>query len=81
MLPLVVFLTQTLREAVVIDSRFIPLVAIGFAILLLVGAVYLPDKLAQAVGAALVVAATASATIRYTKEGNEKRATRNPPQR
>ena len=66
------FLVQTTRESTGLQSKHIPLVCLVYSVLLLVGALYLPESLTKAVAASILLAAAVSASVRYVKNGDVK---------
>lgn len=77
---IVLFIVQTIKEAFDIESRYIPLLAAGTAISLLVGAVYLPDSMVSALAQGLALAGTVSLAVRYVKESPNAREGHNSTQ-
>jgi hypothetical protein len=74
-LILLIFMIQTVREVFTVDARYIPAVALGVALVMMVMAVYLPDRLVTALAAAIALAAAASFTVRYVKNGEQNERT------
>jgi hypothetical protein len=69
---LLVFLVQTARETFNINSQYLPVTGLVIALVMMLMAVYLPEKVVMALGGAIALAAVASFTIRYTKNGNSE---------
>ncbi len=74
-LILLIFLIQTVREVFTVEARYIPAVALLVAMVMMVLAVYLPDRLVTALAAAIALAAAASFTVRYVKNGEQNERT------
>jgi len=71
LLPLLVWLVQVIREATYMASRFIPLVAIAVAFVLLAVAVLTPDPWRTVVVGALGLAWAANTSVRFVKRGSQ----------
>lgn len=66
---ILVFIVQTIREAFNIKSEQISLIAIAIGLIMFIGAFYLPENLVEAIATGLMVAAAASFTVRFVKNG------------
>jgi hypothetical protein len=75
-LPLLVFLVQTAREAFDIEVKFVPLVAIALAVAMMLFAEFAPYSASRAVFIGLGLGAAASASVRYVKEGKQNKTAR-----
>lgn len=69
LVPILVFVVQTIREAIDVQDRLIPLLVVGVAVLMGLVNEYAPASLVHVLAVALAVSAVTSATVRYTKEG------------
>lgn len=67
MLPLVVWLVQTFKEAFGVKSKYLAPVTLGCAFLLVAVVLFAPAPLVTLVGTALAVAVSANMSIRYAK--------------
>ena len=68
------FLVQTLRETFDVDGKYLPILGFGLAMVMMVANAYLPNKLIEAIALACLLAAAASAGVRYVKNGEEAHA-------
>jgi hypothetical protein len=75
-LLILVFLVQTAREAFNLEGKHIPLAAIAIALPMMVFAATAPENVVGAVALGLALAATASFTVRYVKNGQSDYETR-----
>lgn len=66
---ILVFVVQTLREAINIKSEHISLVAAAVGLTMFIGAAYLPESMVEAIATGLFVAAAGSFMVRAVKNG------------
>lgn len=65
---LLLFLVQTVKEALSLESKFIPTVAAVLGVLLMLAAATLPEGVLVAMAQGLALAAAVSLSVRYVKE-------------
>lgn len=70
-LVILIFLIQTARETFNFDTRFIPVVGLSIALVMMILGTYLPERLVEAIAAAIALTAVASFTVRYVKNGEQ----------
>lgn len=74
-LLILVFLVQTVRESLDLEGKYIPVAAIAVAIPMMIFAAVAPENVVNAVALGLALAATASFTVRYVKNGEQNEPT------
>ena len=71
---LLLFIVQTIREAFSFPSKYIPLLAVGAGVAMLLFGVYAPENVVSAVAQGLLLAAAVSGSVRYVKESGNATA-------
>lgn len=68
---ILVFLVQTIRESTNLPNNQVPLVSIILGLTMFLGTYFLPEDAVDAIATGLMVAAAASFTVRYVKNGEQ----------
>lgn len=65
---IVLFVVQTIKEALSVDSKFVPMMAAVVAVSILLVGSLLPESLVTPIAQGLALAVAVSASVRYVKE-------------
>jgi hypothetical protein len=71
-LPILVWIVKTLKEALNIDGKYLPPVTLAVALVLVAVALFAPKEVAALVGTSLAVAVAANMSVRYAKAPTDK---------